>query len=74
MSHTIYLSNLKSAARQFGGLHIYYCYIAVLRKVKYVSHKKAHSLSGLESFNQVFLTFCFFFFFGGRSRKDHGSL
>lgn len=40
MSHTIDLSNLKSTARQFGGLHFYDCYIAVLGKVKYVSHKK----------------------------------
>lgn len=66
MSHTIDLSNWKSTARQLGGLHFYYCSIAVLGKVKYVIHKKSHSLNGLGSFHQLFLTILFFG--GGRER------
>lgn len=61
MSHKIDSSNLKSSTRQFGGLHFYYCYIAVLGKEKYVSKKQSYSSNGPESFNQLFLTALFFF-------------
>lgn len=71
MSHTIDLSNLKSTTGQLGGLQFYYCYIAVLGKGKSVSHKKSHSPSGPESFNQSFLTTPPFFFFGSGNGKGH---